>query len=195
MDTTLTIEPATEARWHDIQHALTGGGDGRSCQCAWWTMTNAGFNAATVDERRDLLQEEIRTGPPPGLIAYRDGEAAAWVRIGPRTRQVRLARTRNIASASPEPFDDPSVWAVTCFVVRGEHRGHGLMAALLEAAVEYAKDAGARIIEAYPVDTRTGTHRDNDLFLGTSAAFLAAGFREVGMRKPGRPLVALQLHA
>ena len=66
--------------------------------------------------------------PPPALIAYVDGEAAGWVRVGPRTAQMRIGRTRDIAANTPEPLDDPDVWAVSCFVVRREHRGQGLNA-------------------------------------------------------------------
>src|SRR5688572_28330032 len=105
----ITVEPATPARFDDAQHALTGGGDGRSCQCQWWTLTSAQFNATPTDERRRLLKDEIGTGPPPALIAYVDGEAAGWVRVGPRTAQVRLSRTRKF-SATEEPWDDDSVW-------------------------------------------------------------------------------------
>lgn len=104
--TNVTTELATPERWNDAQHALTGGGDGRSCQCAWWTLTNAEFNSTTVDERRGRLQTEIDTGPPPGIIAYVDGEPAGWARVGPRTAQVRLARTRNIVAATAEPLDE-----------------------------------------------------------------------------------------
>jgi len=32
------------------------------------------------------------------------------------------------------------------------------------------------MIEAYPVDTSTGSHRSNDLYHGTVSTFLAAGF-------------------
>ena len=193
MDTAVTIEPATLAQWNDVEQALTGGGDGRSCQCAWWTLTNTGFNTTTADERQALLHDEIAAGPPPGPVAYVDGEAAGWVRIGPRIAQARLARTRNIVGATSEPLDDPRVWAVTCFSIRREHRGEGLTAALLDAAIDYARGAGARLIEAYPTDTAMGTHRANSLFLGTLATFLAAGFAVVGERKPGHPLVALTL--
>lgn len=191
----VTIEPATAERWDNVQHALTGGGDGKSCQCTWWTLTNADFSTKSADERREILREEIQSGPPPGLIAYVDGEPAGWVRIGPRTAQIRLSRTRNIVSTTPEPLDDPSVWAVTCFAIRREHRKQGLTTVLLDAAVDYAKEAGARVIEAYPVDTSGGTHRSNDLYFGTLTTFLAAGFAETGLRKPGRPLVALTLAA
>ena len=191
----VTTALATAERWGDVQHALTGGGDGRSCQCAWWTLTNAEWNATNAEERRELLRDEIRTGPAPGLIAYVDGEPAGWVRVGPRTAQRRIARTRNITRTTTEPLDDPNVWAVTCFVVRREHRREGLTTILLNAAVDYASQSGARVIEAYPVDTSAGTHRANDLFPGIRDTFLAAGFSEIALRKPGRPLMTRTLHA
>ncbi len=189
----ITIEPATPERFGDAQHALDGGGDGRSCQCQWWTITNAEWNASTQEQRARLLRDEVDSGPPPALIAYVDGEAAGWVRVGPRTKQVRLGRTKNYTATSLEPWDDPAVWAVTCFVVRREHRAQGLNATLLDAAIAYARDGGARVIEAYPIDTSEGKTATNDLFHGALSTFEAAGFEEVGRPKAGRPIVSLTL--
>lgn len=192
---TITTEVATTARWDDVQHALTGGGDGASCQCIWPMLSNKDWNGTTVPQRTEMLREEIADGPPPGLIAYVDGEPAGWIRIGPRTGQARIPRTRMIAAASDEPLDDDSVWAVTCFVVRREHRGSGLNLELLRAAVDFANAAGARIIEGYPVDTRGEKKRTNDLFHGTLGTFLAAGFIERVEMKPGRTLVSRELRS
>ena len=188
---TITTEVATITRWDDVQHALTGGGDGASCQCIWPMLSNKDWNETTTPQRVEMFRDEIAEGPPPGLVAYVDGEAAGWVRIGPRPRQARIPRTRMIADASDEPFDDESVWAVTCFVVRREHRGSGLNTELLRAAVDFARDSGARLIEGYPVDTRGAKKRTNDLFHGTLSTFLAAGFEERVEMKPGRTLVTL----
>ncbi len=190
---TITTEVATTARWDDVQHALTGGGDGASCQCIWPMLSNKEWNETTTPHRVEMLRDEIEAGPPPGLIAYVDGDAAGWIRIGPRTKQQRVPRTRMIAAASAEPFDDESVWAVTCFVVRREHRGSGLNLELLRAAVDFARSSGARLIEGYPVDTRGEKKRANDLFHGMLTTFLAAGFEEKAELKPGRTLVALEL--
>lgn len=190
----ITIEPATAGRFDDAQHALTGGGDGRSCQCQWWMLTNADFDKTTLDERRELLRDELAETPSPALIAYVDGEAAGWVRVGPRTRQVRLARTRNFASHSDEPWDDEAVWAVTCFVVRKEHRKQGLNARLLAAAVDYARAAGARVLEAYPLDPDAGRKIPvNDLYHGVLSTFEQAGFREVARPRPHLAIVSLDL--
>lgn len=190
---TITTEVATTARWDDVQHALTGGGDGASCQCIWPVLSNKDWNATTTPERTEMFRAEIDEGPPPGIIVYVDGDAAGWIRIGTRTRQARVPRTRVIAAASSEPFDDESVWAVTCFVVRREHRGAGLSLELLRAAVDYARESGARVIEGYPVDTGGEKQRTNDLFHGTLGTFLAAGFTEQAELKPGRTLVTLEL--
>ncbi|QIG41011.1 GNAT family N-acetyltransferase [Microbacterium sp. 4R-513] len=190
---TITIEPATSDRFEDVEHAFEGGGDGRSCQCQWFTLTNAEWNRTNQAERRDLFEQEMVAGPPPGFVAYVDGEAAGWVRVGPRTVHRRIARTRSIAAATAEPFDDESVWTVSCFVVRKEHRNQGLNARLLDAAVDHARKSGARIIEAYPVDGSAGTHRVNDLYHGLLSTFENAGFREVARHKPDRPIVTLDL--
>ncbi|MFD5225901.1 GNAT family N-acetyltransferase [Microbacterium sp. NPDC058342] len=187
---TITTERATIGRWDDVQHSLSGGGDGRSCQCIWPVVSNKDWNATTVEQRRRMLHDEVSAGPPPGLIAYIDGEAAGWIRVGPRTAQTRILRTRAIVAATSEPLDDPSIWSVTCFVVR---RGKGLNAGLLRAAVDHARESGARLIEAYPVDTSEGTHRSNDLFHGALSTFLAQGFRQTGMLTRGRVLVVRDL--
>jgi len=193
--TEIVIRPATADRFDDAQHALTGGGDGASCQCAWWTLTNAQFQAASTDERKELLRTETGQQPPPALIAYVDGEAAGWVRVGPRTRQVRLGRTKNFTATSTEPWDDDSVWAVTCFVTRREHRGEGLNEKLLAAAIDFAREHGARVVEAYPIDPGAASRKisSNNLFHGVASTFFDAGFTEVGRPKPELVVVSLAL--
>ncbi|KJL42577.1 GNAT family N-acetyltransferase [Microbacterium trichothecenolyticum] len=190
----ITIEPATADRFDDAQHALSGGGDGHGCQCQWWMITNAEWQKTSRDEREGLLRDEINAGPPPALIAYVDGEAAGWVRIGPRTKQVRIGRTRNFTDGSQEPWDDESVWSVSCFVVRKNHRNQGLNAKLLDAAIDYARTSGARVIEAYPLDPGAGKKIPaNDLFHGVLSTFEEAGFREVARPKPHLAIVSLDL--
>jgi len=192
---TISTKAATRAEWEDVQRALTGGGDGASCQCVWPVLRNKDWNATTKEQRVGILRDEITTGPPPGIVAYVDGEAAGWIRIGPRTAQARLAYTRNIVDATQEPLDDGDVWAVTCFSVRRDQRGKGLNAALLAAAIDYARTSGARVVEGYPVDTAAVKVSSNDLFHGALSTFLTAGFSVVGELRAGRPLVSLNVAA
>ena len=189
----ITTEPATITHWDDVQHSLSGGGDGRSCQCVWPIVRNKDWQASTLEQRREIFHDEIQAGPPPGLLAYADGEVAGWVRVGPRTKQLRVLHTKAIVTATAEELDDASVWAITCFVVRKEHRGKGVTAQLLTAALDYARASGARMVEAYPIDTSTGSHHANALFHGSLTTFLTAGFTQGEPLTGGRVLVTRPL--
>jgi GNAT superfamily N-acetyltransferase len=157
-------------------------------------VPNSQFQSMAAEERCKRLKQELKTETvAPALIAYVDGEAAGWVRVGPRPAQVRIGRTRDIAAHTPHDLDDPSVWAVSCFVVRREHRGTGLTAKLLKAAVDHARSHGARIVEAYPVDTSSAKKPSNELYHGVLSVFEAAGFAQIARLKPGRVIVALEL--
>jgi GNAT superfamily N-acetyltransferase len=190
---TVQILPATADRFDDAEHALTGGGDGPSCQCQWWTISAGEFRDTTREQKTDMLRAEMAAERSPGLVAYVDGQAAGWVRVGPRTDQPRLLRTRVVAGHSPEPPDDPSVWAVSCFAVRKEHRRSGLMPALLDAAVEHAREHGARVVEAYPFDVSTRKRPSNELYRGVLSVFTAAGFTVIARPTADRALVSLTL--
>lgn len=187
------ILPATAERFDDVEHTLTGGGDGPSCQCQWWMLPAAEFRTTSREEREELLRDEVGALPSPGLVAYRDGHPAGWVRIGPRIAQPRLLRTKLVTGHSPEPLDAPDVWAVSCFSVRREHRRAGLMPALVSAAVDHARSSGARVIEAYPFDPTVKKRPSNELYRGVLSVFTDAGFTIVAQPTPDRALVALTL--
>lgn len=189
---TVEIRAASAERFDDAQRAFTGGGDGAACQCQWWTLTNAEFHATDRPERERMLRDQLAASVAPALVAYVDGEAAGWVRVGPRTTQPRLSRTRDLAEATP-PWDDPDVWAVSCFVVRKEHRGAGLMRRLLDAAIAHAREHGARVVEGYPFDPSVRGRSVNDLYRGVASVFAQAGFREIARPRPDRAIVALDL--
>lgn len=104
----------------------------------------------------------------------------------PRIEYPRLDR-----SAKLKPVDDKPVWSITCFYIDRRHRRQGVARALLDAAIEYARAAGAETIEAYPIDTSVRpTATSGEIFTGNLSMFLAAGFEEV-MRRGGRPIVRL----
>ncbi|HWL01623.1 MAG TPA: GNAT family N-acetyltransferase [Microbacteriaceae bacterium] len=189
---TITTAAATAERWDDVVAAMTGGGDGGSCWCRWFHMTSAQWNATRGPERRAALEHEIAAGPPRGLLAYVDGVAAGWIRVAPRIEQGRITRSL-IPRASPVPMRDPSVWAITCVQVRREHRGLGVVGALVADAIEFAREQGATLIEAYPIDTSVAQVSDNDLYHGPASAFLSNGFTEVARPRPARPVLSLAL--
>ena len=190
---TIRVEPATAVPWSDVEQTMTGGGDGASCSCQWFMIPRREFDACSRDDKRTLLRHELKDADTsPALIAYVDDSPAAWVRVGPRPSQPALTRSR-IVKASDEPIDDTDVWAVTCFVIRREHRGLGLAKALTAAAVDHASAHGARVVEAYPIDTDERKTSNNELFHGSVSLFTAAGFREVARPTSARAVMALDV--
>ncbi|WP_248240770.1 GNAT family N-acetyltransferase [Microbacterium kunmingense] len=184
------ILPATSDRHDDAVRAIAHG-DGPSCLCQWWMVRPSDFASLTKEDKKRMLRDDLSAPVAPGLIAYRDGEAAGWVRVGPRPAQTRIARTRAIVAHSREPLEDSSVWAVTCFAIRREHRGEGLMRDLLDAAVSHARAQGARVIEGYPLDPTVRRRGANDLYHGTVSVFEHAGFEVVARPRPDSAIVAL----
>ena len=70
------------------------------------------------------------------------------------------------------------------FVVGRKARGAGVAKTLLDAAIDYARDQGATLLEAYPVEVASGERaRPGDLYRGTLSMFERAGFT-VAERRP-----------
>ena len=92
-----------------------------------------------------------------------------------------------------KPVDTQPVWSVVCFFVSRSHRRKGLTVELLQAAVEYARRNGAKIVEGYPVEPKAGIAPDVFVFTGLASAFLQAGFTEVLRRSETRPIMRFYL--
>jgi len=56
---------------------------------------------------------------------------------------------------------------------------------LLAAAIDFARDNGVRLLEAYPVDKPVRSH-DDFMFFGSRSLYERAGFHEVVRRSPTR---------
>ncbi|MGH8964353.1 MAG: GNAT family N-acetyltransferase, partial [Actinomycetes bacterium] len=90
-----------------------------------------------------------------------------------------LQRTRVLPRVDPEAW--PTTWAVMCFVVRPGYRRRGIARALLEAAVDHARDHGARVVEGFPVEPEPGRRVPvGAAFVGTVGLFESVGFDRVG---------------
>lgn len=193
MATDLEIKPLTPSRLPDLASLFEQGGDPKWCWCAFFRVRGMTWSNSTPPENRKVLQKAVtadaRAGHAPGLVAYRDGEAVGWVSLSPREEYDRLEHSTVLARV-----DDKPVWSIVCFVVGRKARGQGVAAALLDAAVAYAREHGARLLEAYPVDTSGGRVPAANAFHGTLGMFEKAGFRVVERRQfnkgsPVRPIV------
>jgi GNAT superfamily N-acetyltransferase len=179
----VTVVPANEASWDDLQAVFGTSGDPSRCWCQRYKMAPRESWASVGALRLALrLREQTRCGDPSsdtttGLVAYLTGEAVGWCAVEPRSGYPRMLRNCRVPwkGRSEDKLDD-SVWAVTCFVVRKGYRRRGIGSALARAAVEFARRRDARALEAYPMTTGEGLLGDH---VGTHAMFAEAGFAEV----------------
>jgi GNAT superfamily N-acetyltransferase len=75
-----------------------------------------------------------------------------WCAIEPRPAYTGLARNNHVPwEGRAEDKADEAVWAVTCIFTRVGFRKRGVGRALARAAVEFARERGARAVEAYPM--------------------------------------------
>lgn len=189
----LTARPLTPERFSDLEALFAGKGCSfaRGCWCMFYREVGKQALPAGVrlaDFRKASLRRLAGGDPPPGLIGYRgDGRPVGWIALGPRESFPKLQR-----SPVMRPVDDRPAWSVVCFVVPSEHRGQRVATALLQHAISHARDKGARILEAYPVDKQQRS-QDQWLWHGAKSMFDRVGFREVARRKPERPVVRLDL--
>jgi GNAT superfamily N-acetyltransferase len=189
----IDVRPATADRWDDVA-TLFGrrGGGASSCWCQVFVRSPDAGSAAS--DKRDALHAEIaHAAVAPGLIAYVDDQPVGWTRVGPRSTLPGVLGNRALARALT---DDDGSWWVSCFKVDSRHRQTGIGAALLRAAVEYAREHGATAVEGHPVDVaslKAARVSGSAIYTGTVAMFAAAGFTEVARTYPTRPVMRLNL--
>ena len=90
-----------------------------------------------------------RRGAGTGARGAGGEVAVGWVGLG-RGRRSRGWPARGRSPSCP----GEDIWSINCFVVARAARRSGVAKALLAAAVEYARDHGARLVEGYPVGDR-----------------------------------------
>lgn len=193
----MKIVPANEASQEDVD-AIFGTADAGRCRCRRFKVVGWIWRDSTLDERVDRLYEQTACGEPDapstsGLVAYVNGEPAGWVAVEPRTAYPELRGQRVPWAGRDEDKDDGDVWAVTCFVVRKGFRGRGLTYPLARAAVEHARDNGAKALEAYPMVVPPGKHITwGETHVGVRQVFEEAGFVQVAHPTPRRVVMRVE---
>ena len=194
----LTIVPANEASWEDLHSVFGTRGDPSRCWCQRYKM-QPGESWASVgaEELAFRFRAQTDCGHPEsratsGLVAYLDGEPVGWCAVEPRTAYPRLLlKTRVPWDGRNEDKADDSVWAVTCVLTRKGHRRRGVRYALVRAAVDFARERGARAIEGYPMTTTDALV--GELHVGTVGVFAAAEFTEVSRPSVRRAVMRIDL--
>ncbi|PRB11049.1 GNAT family N-acetyltransferase [Microbacterium sp. MYb62] len=160
------------------------------CFCLSYRIGSKENVALKGQARADRVRELCHQDPPPGVIAYLDDEPVGWAAVHPRS-ETSFARNRLIPH-----IDDLDVWSLWCFRVRPGHRKQGISHALIQGAVDYAKERGAPAIEGYPVDNSGEKVNLTMAYVGTRSLFESAGFlkaADTGSVLDGFPRVLMRL--
>jgi GNAT superfamily N-acetyltransferase len=193
----ISVVPANEASWDDLETIFGDRGDPSKCQCQWFKIRSSEWRSVSVDERAEQLRKQTGCGNPraattSGLVAYLEGEPVGWCAVEPRTAYPRLLSARVPWTGRTEDKSDVGVWAVTCFVTRTGFRRRGVSRALARAAVDFARGRGARAIEGYPLVTKPGQEFTwGELYVGSRGIFADAGFAEVSRPTPRRVVMRI----
>lgn len=180
-----TIQKATAARWDDVTRVMGANGAYGGCWRSFWRLTNQEALVTSAEDNRAALQRLVCSDAPAGLLLYEDAEPAGWCSVAPHAAFPRLWHTKGITIERP---DDASVWSVMCVYLTKGHRRRGLSSKLIDAAVAYASERGASIIEGYPVaDPSQG--KPSGLATGTIGMFARAGFTMQDQPPSGRRVV------
>ena len=154
-----------------------------------WRLQPETFTEQMGEPNRAALRSLVESGNPPGLLGYVDGRPVAWCSVA---RRDEYAALEPVWGPAPGEAVDPSVWAVACFFVAEPFRRQGVMRPLLEAAVAFARDRGAKAVEGYPVEP-AGELSDPLGFTGVASVFRKVGFAEVGRSAGHQPIMRLPL--
>lgn len=171
----LVFRPATPARWPDVEKLFGTRGACAGCWCMFWRLRRREWEAGKGESNRRALRGLVVSGARPGILAYLGREPIGWCAIAPRADYEHLQHSRTL-----KPVDDQPVWSVSCFFVLKAHRRQGVAGRLLEAAVAFAAQRGARIVEGYPTAASSDAAADVFLWQGVPQMFAKAGFREIG---------------
>lgn len=195
----LRVVPANEASWEDMQAVFGERGEAHVCRCQRYKLQpGEAFKKVPVEERAHRLRVQTECGHPKskttsGLVAYLGEEPVGWCAIEPRVAYFGLMRNFKVHwEGRLEDKTDGTIWAVTCFVTRAGFRRRGVSYGLARAAVEHARERGARAIEGYPMLVEPGQNVIwGELHVGSRSIFDAAGFVEVS--RPSKRRVVMRI--
>lgn len=180
----LTFAPVSAERWGDLQSLFgkRGGRDG--CWCMRWRLQRVKFEQGKGDSNRRTLQAGVADGSVQGVIGYVDDLPVSWCAVGPRT-DFPVLESSEILQA----VDDKPVWSISCCFTARRYRRQGFALPTVSAAVAYALECGASLVEGYPIIPRLVKIPVAAAWTGFASTFEAAGFEEVERRVDIRPIV------
>jgi GNAT superfamily N-acetyltransferase len=178
-----TFKPVSTVNWTDLETLFSENGVQNGCWCMYWRIPRTEFQANYGKGNKRSLKKISQAGIVPGILAYLKTEPVGWCSVAPRTDFSVLGRSPTL-----KPVDEKPVWSIVCFFVSKPYRHGGVSRLLIQAAIQFAKENGARMLEAYPIDPNAKSI-EYERYTGLTTTFAKAGFKEVIRRSERRPVM------
>lgn len=180
----LVVRELTADLWPALEDLFGPRGAVSGCWCMYWRIGSQ-YRARSAETNKTALRSIVQVGRPPGLLAFDGDTAVGWCQLTPRDDLPWLDRNWRLRRV-----DDTPVWSISCFYIRKGYRKKGVTTALIEAALDTARRAGAAAVEAYPLDAALTPSASHTGFVST---FERLGFTTVARHVPPRPIMRYEL--
>ena len=185
----LTFEPLTRKNWGQFIELFGNKGACGNCWCMYYRLSKSDFREGkTEDGNKNSMKEIVWENKPTGFLGIYDGQPIAWCAFAPREDFIKLEKSR-----VHKRIDNESVWSIPCFFIDKNFRKHGVSTALLKGVINYARENGIKIIEAYPTIPTQEKLPDSFAWIGLYKSFERAGFEIVDRTSKNRPMVRYYL--
>lgn len=187
--TSLRFEPLTGQNWHKFVQLFGNKGACGNCWCMYFRLPKAEFDEGKINEgNKNAMHVLVKAGRPTGILAFHEDLPIAWCAFAPREDFLKLSRSR-----VHKPIDDKLVWSIPCTFIDKRFRRQGVSVQLLKGLVNYARQEGIKILEAYPTIPTQKTLPDSFAWIGLYKSFERAGFEIVDSTSGNRPMVRYYL--
>lgn len=187
-DVDLTVKELDTTTWPDFERLFAKHGIPSYCWCLYYQreqsrereMKEAGLLERDMREHnRRRKKELVAAGKSHGILAYLGNQPVGWCAYGPKDEFPRVDRGPYYKRVGPAGLagEHRRLWRIVCMVVDKDHRGKGVAAAALRAALQSIRRQGGGIVEAYPVVATKGGSQS--IWFGTVGMFEREGFKRV----------------
>jgi GNAT superfamily N-acetyltransferase len=181
----LTFEPLTRRKWGKFTELFGNKGACGNCWCMYYRLPKQEFREGKAEDgNKHAMKELVWDNRPAGILGLYEGQAIAWCAFAPREDFMKLEKSR-----VHKRIDDEMVWSIPCFFIDKSFRRNGVSVALLRGVIDYAREKGINIIEAYPTIPTQEKLPDSFAWIGLYKSFERAGFEIVDRTSRNRPMV------
>ena len=178
------FKPVTLSVWDDFVSLFNEPGIQNGCWCMYWRLRRADCQHGYGEGNKQAFKAVLESGQVPGILAYHQGRPVGWCAIAPRQDTSVLDRSPTL-----KRVDDQPVWSITCFFISKPYRRQSMTENLIRAALDYARQHGAQIVEAYPLRTEITKLLPYERYMGIQSTFERLGFEVVAQRSQRRPVM------